>query len=350
MKTKTLHFRPVNVSRNKATPDNAVAACAYRSGQTLYDQKEDKLHRYGNRKGVIETGIFAPEDAPEWMRDDNQKRVWERFGNEIEQKEDGHSRRASAMLGKDFQVAAPRELTQEQNWELAGAFARKINERGLAVAVGFHEEKASDGGKNPHFHFLVAMREVDKDGFGKRYRHLDAPGKGKENPELMALRREYFQCANDALGKAGVKGVYYDPEKQAGMEPGIHKGKDASAREKKGEKSYLADHNRRVGNDNFMRRYEGAANNAPGGWLLPPTVERKDFHKRFAEWQLLRGAAMASRDAAQKSQSSVAAPPINRSEKTTERVREGAKLAVKQTRTWQDRVEQSRPKGPDRGR
>lgn len=352
MSTKTLHFKAVNISRNKPAPDNAVAACAYRSGQDLYAEKEAKLHRYGNRAGVVETGIFAPAAAPEWLRDDDQGRAWQRLGNEIEVKEDSHNRRASALLAKDFQAAAPRELTREQNWALAGAFARKINERGLAVAVGFHEGDASDGGKNPHFHFLIPMREVTAEGFGKRYRSLDAPGKGKDNPELMALRREYFQCVNEALDGAGVEGVYYDPEKQEDKEPGVHLGKDAAALEKQGKETNAGRHNRKVKFRNHLRPYDKALEESEEPWAFTlPASEEKDWHKRFAEWQLIRGAAMASRDASQKSQSNVAEPAATRSQSRTEGARHGAMLAHRQSRTYQERVEQSRKDtGPDMSR
>ena len=233
MLVKTLHFGVSNISRNKAIPDNAVAACAYRCGEHLRDAA-GKMHRYGNRRGVLETAIFAPDAAPEWMTDGNQKRAWQRFGQEIERVENGHNKRATALLAKDFPAAAPRELTHAQNWAVAEKFARKLNERGLAVAVAFHESDASDGGKNPHFHFFVPMREVDRFGFtGSRYRTLDAPGKGKTNPELMTLRREYFALVNDALADAGITGVYYDPEKQEGKEPAKHKGKVRTAIERK---------------------------------------------------------------------------------------------------------------------
>ena len=184
MNTKTLHFKPVNVSRAKAVPDNAVAACAYRSGQNLYDDKEAKLHRYGNKGGVIETALFAPDAAPDWMRDDDQRRLWQRLGNEIEKKEDGHNRRATALLGKDFQVAAPRELSHEQNWALAERFAKTLNDRGLAVAVGFHENDASDGGKNPHFHFFRSDAGSDGGGFWRAVQVARCAGQGQEKPGI----------------------------------------------------------------------------------------------------------------------------------------------------------------------
>jgi hypothetical protein len=230
---KTLHFRINTVSRNKVTPDNAVAACAYRVGLNLTDGKTGETHYYAKRGGVIRTAIFAPGAAPGWMLDEDQARAWERFGNEIEAVEDGHNRRASAMLAKDFHAAAPRELTHAQDWQVAERFARKLNERGLAVAVALHETDASDGGKNPHFHFLVGMRRTDKNGFStKKERWLDSKP-GTPNPEIMALRRAYFQAVNDALTDAGVTGIAYDPEKQPDTLPGKHKGKAAVAVERK---------------------------------------------------------------------------------------------------------------------
>ena len=340
-RTKTLHFRVVSLSRHKDRPDNAVKACAYRSGQRLYDEKEETHHNYSNKGGVIEAEIFAPGNAPDWMHDSSdKKRSWERFGNEIEEKEDSHNRRASALLAKDFQVAAPRELNHEQNWQLAQDFAAKINDRGLAVAVAFHEEDASDGGKNPHFHFMVAMREVEEDGFGKRYRDFDAKGKGKN--EVMQLRRDYYQLVNEAVSDAGFRDVYYDPEKQEDKEPGIHKGKNATAQERKGEDTRVAQYNRRVKYDNFMHKYEKSAN--ADGWINPPSITAKkhEWNERVEGWRMNRGSAMASRDLSRRSQSNVAAKPVYASEKATERAREGAILAARQSQSWQERVERSR--------
>ena len=230
MRTKTLHFKVNDISRTQG--HNAVAACAYRVGLNLTDTKTGEVHRYASRGGVLETGLFAPMDCPAWMQDDNQKRVWQRLGNEIERVEDGHNKRASALLAIDWQAAAPRELTHLQNWQLACSFAAKLNERGLPVAVAFHETNASDGGKNPHFHFLVPQRQTDALGFKKRHQEFT----GNPNQVGMAhkqLRREYFALVNAALSDAGVTGIYYDPEKQA-QEPGVHKGKAVVALERKG--------------------------------------------------------------------------------------------------------------------
>lgn len=335
MSTKTLHFGSVIISRSKPRPDNAVAACAYRSGKNLYDEKLDKSHNYANRKGVVEAEIFAPELSPDWMKENN----WARFGNEIEKAEDGHNRRNSALLGKDFQIAAPRELSEEQNWQLACKFSRKINERRLAVAVAFHITEASDGGENPHFHFLVPMREVNENGFGKRYRKFDGVTGGKDH-ETMKLRREYYTCVNQALEEAGIKGVRYDPEKQEGKKPKAHKGKHAAALEKQGIATFIEEYNYRVDIDNTMDSYYGTVRE---DWeKAKHSKDWESYEKYRLRYQLGRGGAMAARDAIQKTQSNVATPPVNRSEKATEIAREGAKLASRQSQTWQERVTESR--------
>ncbi|MHC5763889.1 hypothetical protein, partial [Nostoc sp.] len=74
----------------------------------------------------------------------------------------------------------------------------------------------------------------------------------------------------------------------------------------------------------------------------------ESYEKYRLRYQLNRGSTMAARDATQKTQSNVVAPPVNRSEKATERAREGAILASRQSKSWQERVKESRDS--ERGR
>jgi len=293
---KTLHFRVVNITRSrkngKSGPDNAVKAAAYRSGQNLHDEQADKTYRYAQRGGVLRIGFVAPDNAPDWMKDADQKRLWERFGNEIEKVEDGHNRRASAQLAKDFQIAAPRELSEEQNWALGLALAERFKARGLAAAIAFHESDAADGGRNPHFHVMVSMRTVDEDGFSKRkWRGLNFDN-GRDTPELMKLRREYYRLVNDALREVGVEDVYYDPEKQD-KEPGKHIGKRGHAG--KGEAREKADELRERNREIALQNHVQATLNRSAS----PEWREKKRQDRRRELQMGRGSAMASRDVSQ---------------------------------------------------
>ena len=338
--TRTLHFRVQQISRNKARPDNAVAACAYRAGRDLHCEKESQSYHYGNRKGVVNAGIFVPADAPEWMRNHD----FERFGNEIEAVEDGHNRWATAVLAKDFQAAAPRELSHQENWELGKAFAGKLNERGYAVLTAYHCDKASDGGQNPHFHFMLPTRKVDELGFSKKKsRDLDV-AKGAVNQQMIQLRRDYYALVNQALAKKGIDSVYYDPEKQEGKKPKRHLGKDATAMEEKGVKTRVGNYNRRVDVENFM---DAVHRQSAQGWDSEGEGEQKRYvsrEKYRLQYELNRTQSMAVRDLTQKTQSNVVTPPVVTSDKATEQIREAAKLAARQSRSFVER-ERERARG-----
>lgn len=318
---KTLHFNIVSISRNKTKPDKAVAALAYRGGYHLRDEKEDKIHRYGERKNIERTALLAPDDAPAWTKGGT-KEAFERYGNEVEAICDRHKRRNEALLMKDFQVALPRELSQEQNWELVLKFSEKFTEKGLMVAAAFHEPDAADGGKNPHAHLAIHMRQIDEKGFAAQaYRSLDFRGKRKENAELQELRRDYVRLVNEALADAGVTGVEYVERWDDDRMRTVHEGKSARALKEKGHATFPDEYNRLVAFENDVGSLEDAVSS---GWSKD---SKDDWRKRLMEFQLLRESAMASRDATQKNLSSVA-PPADRVEKAVEAIRYGARLAV----------------------
>ena len=321
---------------------NAVAACAYRSGRNLYEEKNNVIYNYSRRSSVLEAEIFAPENAPQWMKDND----WERLGNEVERVESLHSHRATALLAKDFQFSLPRELSHEENWNLAKNFSKKFNDRGLMVATAFHESPASDGGVNPHCHFFVPMRTVNENGFHThKYRDFDKKGTN----EFDKLRREFYQCVNEALESAGID-ARYSPDKESGKKKTRHLGKDAAAVESKGQRTRAGDYNSKVPYHNMVEGYEvvdDAGAREVGKWKAYQEHERLHW---ISQRQHERGAAIASAEAAQKSQSSVTTPPATRTEKATDHAREGAKLAARQSMTHLQRMQQSPDSGWNKGR
>ena len=349
----------------------AVAAAAYRSGSRLVDEKYDCVHNYQAKSGeVAHSEIVVPDgnNIPDWLQnaeehgggEEAQTALRERVWNEAEKAEDTSTRRKQAVVGKSFVCILPRELNQEQNIALMQDFAEGMRTRGLLADWSLHMTDAADGQQNPHAHLAICTRSLDSTGFGKKWEPAGAE-KGKkpkwayldDKKLLAAWRKEYTDAANRAYEAAGLdvrateKGY---EELGIDQKAEAHKGKDATALEKKGEKTRVESHNRKVGFDNILRPYDRALDNAPEQWAFQPPAAEESWHKKFAEWQLLRGGAMAARDAAQKQQSSVMPPPATRSLRYTEMVRQEAQLAARQNRTWQERVEKTPSQEPKRGR
>lgn len=354
-KTKYMTVSASAISRSNG--HRAVSAAAYRSGTRLQDEKYQCVPDYRAKGGVVHSEIALPADAPAWMK--NREKLW----NAVEAREDRQNNRKTAQLAKEFLCILPRELNEQQQKEAMREWVSGLAKRGLVVDWSLHVADASDGSKNPHAHCLVATRDIDpKDayGFGLKWSGDPAiPTSGrKKSPlddakTLERFKEEYTETINRYLAESGSEvRITHLSNEARGLDaiPGVHKGKNATALEKKGQETQLADHNRKIGYGNFMKKYDKAAEEAPNHWLAPSAFDSEEWHRRVANWQLQRGAAMAARDAAQRSQSNVATPPSTRSERRTERTRQEALLSYQQSKTYQDRTNASRSDDPDRSR
>jgi ATP-dependent exoDNAse (exonuclease V) alpha subunit len=164
-----------------------VAASAYRSGTKLWDERQGKLKDFARRqKGVVETTILAPSDAPLWVHDAST--LW----NTVERIE----KRVDAQLGREFVLAVPPELLDKQQFQLGVGWATKeLVALGMVVEISLHHMK--DGG-NPHLHILATMRKLDGEKFAaKKAREWNEKGL------LRALRKSWAEAVNEALEKAG---------------------------------------------------------------------------------------------------------------------------------------------------
>jgi ATP-dependent exoDNAse (exonuclease V) alpha subunit len=137
-----------------------VAAAAYRSGEALYDQAQEKLFVF-DKPDIYHTEILAPEGAPEWVFDREQ--LW----NTVERCE----KRGDAQLAREVEITLPRELSREESIELVRDFVREtFVADGMVADIGIHSPAASDGGEQPHAHVMLTMRRLDsrtETGFSK---------------------------------------------------------------------------------------------------------------------------------------------------------------------------------------
>jgi Ti-type conjugative transfer relaxase TraA len=179
----------------RAGTRGGAAALAYRAGVKLRCPVTGRTFDYSKKAmidsegfGILHTETLLPQGAPAWMAD-RQLLI-----NAIEAKE----KRDDAQLMREVEISLPRELTFEQQRELLHAFVRAMFvARGMVADVSMHDERASDGGRNPHAHVLLTMRHVTAEGFGNKNRDW--------NPTALVRewRNAWAEMANEALAKYG---------------------------------------------------------------------------------------------------------------------------------------------------
>ena len=150
------HFDVKAVSR--ATGRSAVAAAAYRTGETLTNDRDGITHNYSKRSGVDGKFVVVPAGC-EWAAD--RSKLW----NAAEAAE----RRKDAKVAREYVVAIPHELDAPAREALVRGFAEAIVERfGVAADVALHAPGKDGDQRNHHAHILTTTRVVEPDGLGRR--------------------------------------------------------------------------------------------------------------------------------------------------------------------------------------
>jgi hypothetical protein len=204
-----LHVR--NISR--AEGRSVVAAAAYRAGETLWNEAEERDSAFGGRRDVLHAEIRLPEHAPAWMKD--RARLW----NSVEAVE----KRRDARLAKEIEFALPRELPRGQWLALARGMADAYTRQGFVVDLAIHDDGTA---RNPHVHLLLSTRRLTVLGFGGKMREADAPA------FISEARARWAKIANLALGGAGLAGIEARSHAERGIPevPGQHRGAEREAR------------------------------------------------------------------------------------------------------------------------
>ena len=229
---------------SRTTGQSAVAAAAYRAGETLHDERTGEIKDYARRAwSVLYTQILTPENAPAWMRD--RQRLW----NGVEHREDRSTKRGTAQLARNIELSLPHELTHEQRVGLVCEFVKdEFVDRGMVADIAIHAPPYRGDGTNHHAHILLTMRDIDDEGvFGNKNRAWN-----KE--ELLEHWRErWADYQNRALETYGHEArVDHRSLEDQGIdrEPTIHLGPNAQALEDAGIYTDRGDQNRRIKSNN----------------------------------------------------------------------------------------------------
>lgn len=242
---------------------SCVASAAYHSGEKLHDTHASKTFDYTNKENVLHSEILAPWYTPAELHD--RETLW----NTVEEGE----KRVDSQLARNIIAALPRELTTEQNIALVKEFAHsQLVRRGMIVDFSIHDTVASDGGRNPHVHMQLTLRNVTPDGFGLKNRTWNSRSLVKE------WRAAWETITNRHLERAGrSERVSLKSYRERGINkiPQTHRGYQAEALEQRGEKTRVARHNRGVRHDNHIRAAMTHNGHPPG---FSPDVAERIFH------------------------------------------------------------------------
>jgi MobA/MobL family len=182
------HLSVKTISRSAGR--SATAAAAYRAGCKIADEQTGEIHDYTRKGGVVSAELHLPENAPAWATD--RAALW----NAAEVAET----RKNSTVAREFEIALPAELTQEQRRELANELAREIvKKHGCGVDVCIHEPNTKGDQQNHHAHILLTTRRLSSDGFGEKTRELDERTSGA----VDHWRDRFAQLQNAALERAG---------------------------------------------------------------------------------------------------------------------------------------------------
>ncbi|MGA3476010.1 MobQ family relaxase [Lactiplantibacillus plantarum] len=158
------HMSFSNISAGKGR--SAIAGASYRSGEKLFDQKEGRSYFYA-RSVMPESFILTPKNAPAWASD--REKLW----NEVERKD----RRANSRYAKEFNVALPVELSEDEQKELLTKYVQEnFVDEGMVADVAIHRDHPD----NPHAHVMLTNRPFNPNGTwglkSKRENILDENG------------------------------------------------------------------------------------------------------------------------------------------------------------------------------
>lgn len=233
----------------RSAGQSAIASAAYRSGEALYNESEKKTHDYTRKEDVRHTEIMAPSDAPSWVND--RQTLW----NTVEAGE----KRKDARFARTMTLALPREMDVKQNLELVREYVQNnFVKHGMVADIAIHEARSNDGGKNPHAHIMLTMRDIAPDGFSeKKNRTWD------KKELLVSWRDSWEEHTNRHLEMAGhdtrISMQSYETQGKDQV-PTIHMGPEASALEEQGIETRRGNRNREITQENARR---GSAKEQP---------------------------------------------------------------------------------------
>ena len=221
---------------NRSSGRTAVASMAYRAGEKLTDERTGLTHDFTRKEGVAYTEIISNLDTQI-----DRAELWN-LAEKMENRKD-------ARTAREWVIALPDELDEEQRKELAKNFAKSLVDRyGVVADLAIHAPSKGGDDKNHHAHILLTTRKAELDPENKLVLTQKAEielsntkrkslGMGTSQEEIKQIRATWANLANYALDKAGYKEKIDHrsyAEQGNGLQATIHEGSKVTQLRRKG--------------------------------------------------------------------------------------------------------------------
>lgn len=175
------YAKVTNISGAKSS----VATSAYMSREKLKDEQMNHTFNYSKHEhdNTFSNICLCPNAPTEWQ---NKEKLW----NAVEEAEKGKNTRKA----KQWILAIPQELTQEQQEDAVKKFQEFLAEKGMCSQADIHEAESTRSKtqieKNKHVHVLATQRLIDENGEWvqikekKVYANCMEEGRPSYNPDL----------------------------------------------------------------------------------------------------------------------------------------------------------------------
>ena len=278
MDTGLFHCHVGNVSRRRAdgSERSAVAAAAYVSGTDLWSDRDEKHFKFGGRRDVLHSELFAPDDAPEWVHD--RQALW----NKVE----ASARRRDARLAKTIEIAFSREIPKSAWVDILREYVRPYVGRGMVADAAIHDDGT---GHNPHMHVLLTVMHLKPDGFGAKIAGVDDKSfvnQARTGWEAIGNKHLAASGASVRLDRRSYKarGIPKTPTKHRGPNPAERRARRAHAARVREEQSMTyrpSDEERRLYPLLTQREdWPPVSRTFPSGM---PHAEREEFARFWAD-------------------------------------------------------------------
>lgn len=268
MEIKTVKYASTRfgiVKRSKG--QSAIDHASYISRSVIVSEYDGQTYRPKYHEDLVHCEVNLPENAPEEWKD--RAALW----NSVERNE----KAKNAQLARTLKASLPNDWSYELSEKVVRDYVqRNFVSKGMCADWAIHDSVNPQGIHNLHFHLMLTLRPVEKNGkWGAKQRKeyiLDKDGNKIHNKSGKGFksravdvndwndkgnskkwRKDLADTINAVNEQAGVAEHWeHRSFKELGMErqPTIHLGPIASALERKGIRTERGDINRAIEEQN----------------------------------------------------------------------------------------------------